>query len=286
MGTSKKDQESAASSPTPDSESAATQPPKAEAAAASPPEIEPSASPAIATDLPRIEAPKLDGSTHSEPPPASEGAPQAAATAPKSAGLSRFALLAASIAVVAAIGSFAGSLAAIGVAHLVAGAPNLITADAKGAQQLSARIAAEYSTLKANVDGLSRSANAQFTKLGERLDRAERAQADPAAKIARIAEALDRLEKRGTVLPETTGSIAAPAAAQTADAKTGEKTLEGWVLHEVRRGRAILESRYGGLYEVPAGGFLPGVGRVQEIKRQDGRWVVVTSRGVISSYYQ
>jgi hypothetical protein len=37
------------------------------------------------------------------------------------------------------------------------------------------------------------------------------------------------------------------------------------------------------LIEVEAGETIRGVGRVQEIKRQDGRWVVITSRGLIVS---
>jgi hypothetical protein len=31
------------------------------------------------------------------------------------------------------------------------------------------------------------------------------------------------------------------------------------------------------------GDLVPGLGRIQEIKRQDGRWVVVTSRGLVVS---
>ena len=36
-----------------------------------------------------------------------------------------------------------------------------------------------------------------------------------------------------------------------------------------------------GIYEVYAGDFVPGLGRVDAIRRQDGRWVVVTSKGLI-----
>jgi hypothetical protein len=35
------------------------------------------------------------------------------------------------------------------------------------------------------------------------------------------------------------------------------------------------------LIQVMPGDSLPGVGRVESIKRQDGRWVVVTSKGLI-----
>jgi hypothetical protein len=43
-----------------------------------------------------------------------------------------------------------------------------------------------------------------------------------------------------------------------------------------------VEGRYG-VVEIAPGDLVPGLGRIQEIKRQDGRWVVVTSRGLIIS---
>jgi hypothetical protein len=57
-------------------------------------------------------------------------------------------------------------------------------------------------------------------------------------------------------------------------------TVEGWVLRDVNHGAAVIESRRG-IYEVIAGDPVPGLGRVDAIRRQDGRWVVVTSRGLI-----
>jgi hypothetical protein len=57
-------------------------------------------------------------------------------------------------------------------------------------------------------------------------------------------------------------------------------TVEGWVLRDVYDGGAVVEGR-SGTYEVYAGDPIPGVGRVDAIRRQDGRWVVVTSRGLI-----
>ena len=37
----------------------------------------------------------------------------------------------------------------------------------------------------------------------------------------------------------------------------------------------------GGLYEAYPGDPLPGLGRVDAVRYQDGRWVVVTSKGLI-----
>ena len=51
----------------------------------------------------------------------------------------------------------------------------------------------------------------------------------------------------------------------------------GWVLRDVYRGAAILQSRTGGLIEVGPGDVLPGVGRIEAVRRQDGHWVVITA---------
>jgi len=40
---------------------------------------------------------------------------------------------------------------------------------------------------------------------------------------------------------------------------------------------------HGDIYQVVPGGPLPGIGPVEQIKRQDGRWVVVTPKGIIVS---
>ncbi len=59
-------------------------------------------------------------------------------------------------------------------------------------------------------------------------------------------------------------------------------TLDDWVLRDVANGGALIEGRRG-MFEVYAGDPVPGLGRVDAIRRQDGRWVVVTSRGLIVS---
>jgi len=58
--------------------------------------------------------------------------------------------------------------------------------------------------------------------------------------------------------------------------------LEGWSLRDVSRGGAVIEGKHG-FYEVYAGDPVPGLGRVDAIRKQDGRWVVVTTKGLIVS---
>jgi uncharacterized protein (UPF0335 family) len=145
------------------------------------------------------------------------------------------------------------------------------------------------SALKTYVEGAARSANNQFARLADRLDRLERAQTEPNAKLARIAEAVDRLEKErkkvmataiapAAAAPETTGTVpnsrSAPAEA---------KILPNWILHGVRGRHALVENSHGDLFEITGDSSLPGLGRVEGIKRQDGQWVVVTARGLITS---
>jgi hypothetical protein len=263
--------------------------PQAEANASAPPLIE-----AIKGNPPPGAAPKLDAE---EPSPAVEmaaevpsepaeepaGASGRAAAAPPARWL-RFALLAATVALAAALGSIVGSLSASGLAHLwsASGARSGVT-DANALQATKAELA-ELSALKANLDGTARSANSQFAKIADRLDRVERAAIEPATKIARIADTVDRLEKRSAAAPETTGSIANNRPAAPADTKLPDKILQNWVVQNVRGGRALVESRYGGVFFVSAGSVLPGLGRVETIKRQDGQWVVVTARGVITEH--
>jgi hypothetical protein len=255
--------------------------------------------------LPVVWSPKLDAGTGIEdeffdadpasPPPDEEAVygeaakeESSAAAAPAAQPRSwRFALLAATIAIAAAVGSFAGSLTGAGVGRLVPeAAPSANTADAGSILRAVKSELAELSAMKSNLDGSIRNANTQFVAIAERLDRVERAATNPAAQLAHIADAVDRLNKINAT-PETTGSIApmttAPMTTPPAEPKIIDRIVEDWVVQDVRGDRALVEGRNGSLFEVSAGSILPGVGRVEAVKRQDGQWVVVTARGVITS---
>jgi hypothetical protein len=250
--------------------------------------------------LPVVWSPKLDagGGIEDEffdadpapPPPDDEAAygeaakeepsaPAAPAAQPRSW---RFALLAATIAVAAAVGSFVGSLTGAGVGRLMPdAAPSANTADANSILRALKSEVAELTAMKSNLDGSIRNANTQFVAIAERLDRVERAATNPAAQLAHIADAVDRINKINAT-PETTGSIA-PMTTPPAEPKIVDRIVEDWVVQDVHGDRALVEGRNGSLFEVGAGSILPGVGRVEAVKRQDGQWVVVTARGVITS---
>jgi hypothetical protein len=261
---------------------------------------ESSAGPGDSTEhkLPVVWSPKLDAAAGIEdeffdadaPPPNDEAAyDEAAKEEPSPAAVPaaqprswRFALLAATIALAAGVGSFVGSLTGASVGRLVPeAAPSANTADAGSILRAMKSELAELSAMKSNLDGSIRNANTQFVAITERLDRVERAATNPAAQLAHIADAVDRLNKINAT-PETTGSIA-PMTVPPAEPKIVDRIVEDWVVQDVHGDRALVEGRNGSLFEVGAGSILPGVGRVEAVKRQDGQWVVVTARGVITS---
>jgi len=58
--------------------------------------------------------------------------------------------------------------------------------------------------------------------------------------------------------------------------------LPDWSIRETRDGFVYVQG-YGDVYQVVPGAPLPGLGPVEQIKRQDGRWLVVTPKGIIVS---
>jgi len=218
-----------------------------------------------------------------------------------SARASRFAVLAVAVTVAAALGSLAGALAASGfvrpeqpVPAMVATAPR----DTRTVQTAIEQVRAELAALRTGVEAGTRNTNAQFGKITERFDRVERAQAERSAKLAKATEALEKLERRvDAPAKEITGSIpaqpvasapaaapAAPAAAAHAPAPPAQlQPLSGWSVRDVYRGIALLQSARTGMMEVEAGDTVPYLGRIESIRRHEGRWVVVTSKGVITS---
>ncbi len=201
----------------------------------------------------------------------------------------RIAALAAVLAVATVSGGLAG---AISSAALMRGISGGAPAGSHALEVSVARIDADVLALKSGLENNSRMAMS-------RLDRIEKAQAEPAARLAKLSEAVEKLHAAPVPLPApiavavpsgttiATKDITGSDSPQTMPAKPEPKaevgrlpTVEGWVLRDVAYGGALIQSRRG-LYEVYAGDPVPGLGRVDAIRRQDGRWVVVTSRGLI-----
>ncbi|WP_441233961.1 hypothetical protein [Bradyrhizobium sp. 930_D9_N1_4] len=232
-----------------------------------------------------------------------EFAPHVKADEPRETGSKRrLSAMAAVVAIAAGVGAISGALATAGMMHFAAPAPAQV-ADTSALDTSVARIDADVVALKANVEHSSKTGLGQFNRTNDRLDKLEKAQAEPMARIAKLSETVDKLRATPPAAPaqaaaaapakETTGSIApaqvATAAAAPAPAPAAPKTdvgrlptIEGWRLRNAANGGALIEGR-DGLYEVYPGDPIPGIGRVDAIRRQDGRWVVVTSKGLIVS---
>jgi hypothetical protein len=212
-------------------------------------------------------------------------------------GKRRIAALAAVVALAALTGALGGALATAGLTHFASDAA--APADNHALEASIARIDADIQTLKTSIEHTSKLGMSQFNKTSERLDKVEKAQAEAAAKLAKLSETVDKLRATPAPVPvaaaaaapkekEVTGSVTPPATAAAAPAPAAAPkvevgrlpTVEGWILRDVANGGALIEGRQG-VYEVYAGDPVPGLGRVDAIRRQDGRWVVVTSRGLI-----
>jgi hypothetical protein len=213
--------------------------------------------------------------------PGSAAPESAAAASPRSSGR-RFALLAAGLTVAAAVGAVAGSAGIAGVEHFFAtpivathSEPNdevRVLKDTVAQLRTNVRALSDnLVALRTTINASNSAANAQFTKITEAIDRVEHA----------------RVERHVTTLvpsPEPTGSVPASTPGPAIDPKAAAKPpiVEGWALRKVYGAdAALVEGRYG-IVEIGPGDLVPGLGRIQEIKRQqDGHWAVVTSRGLI-----
>jgi len=238
--------------------------------------------------------------------------PTQAARATARAGGRRFALLAAGLTFAAAIGAIAGTAGMAGLEHLFVSAPKAQPAPSVAVRpdgheevrvlketvtQLKSNVKAlsdNVAALRATVNLSTSAANAQLTKIGDALDRGERERAehdrverDRTAERERSERARSEQQQRAAALtpaPEPTGSVpAAQSAAIDPKGATKNPVVEGWSLRKVYGAdSALVEGRYG-VVEIEPGDVVPGLGRIQEIRRQDGRWVVVTSRGLVVS---
>jgi hypothetical protein len=279
---------------------------KAEAAKLEATEVEAPKIEAPKDEVPKAEAPKVDAVKTAEPrfpgkvmimspgDRAGMGAKsEAAAEAPS--GKRRIGAMAAVVALATVAGALGGALATAGVGKLMAGDSTSASAKDSALEATVARIDADIAALKTGLEQTTRTGATQFSKTSDRLDKVEKAQVEPAAKLARLGEAVDKLRtaqasatsaqaKDVTVtgsIPQQVAAAAAPAPAAPPKPEVARMpTVEGWVLRDVANGSALIEGRRG-MYEVFAGDPVPGLGRIDAIRKQDGRWVVVTSKGLI-----
>ena len=172
--------------------------------------------------------------------------------------------LAAWLALVAGLGALFGGAISNGLANH--GRVDVASVEQRQAMQQSIdHLTKQVSALKASLAAATAATHSQIAKISARVDR------DPG--------------------PEVTGSI--PAARVTpvplprpapriAAAVSRPAVVHTWRILRTRGNAIDVEGR-DGIYEVVPGAVLPGLGPVQSIERQGGRWMVVTPKGIIVS---
>ena len=284
-------------------EAVRTEAPKAETpnveAKAEPEKIEPKLEPKPEPKIePKVEAPTLPPAAQLAEPAAIvrlrrrfEPKPEPIAAPSRN---SRFALLAACVAIAASIGAIGGSLgvAKLGAMFNPAREPQVAVVKDNVADEVKAlkdnvvqlrgamkSLSENLVALKTSVTASNTAQNTQIGKIAEVLERVEKAQIEH-RKITTAAAA-------PAAAPETTGSIPQQKSGPTVPMVLGDPPttlkppiLQDFVLRRVYDGAALIEGR-NGIIEVEPGIVAPGLGRIEAIKRQDGRWVVVTARGLI-----
>jgi hypothetical protein len=161
---------------------------------------------------------------------------------------------------------------------------NVVTIeDRKALEQSIAKLTSQVTTLKTGLEAVNKTAHAQIAKVNERADRIERnasaelvtgsisaPQTVPAAAAAAVPVPTPRPAPR----------IAAPEIQQ---APSRPQIVQDWAIREARDGYVYVQGHSGDVFQVVPGAPLPGLGPVESIRRQDGRWVVTTPKGIIVS---
>jgi len=224
--------------------------------------------------LPSVESPSI---SPAEAPAETEAKAEAPAVTPSkpepvAAVLQsryRFGLLAASFVAVAAASGVLGAFA-MSLAPRVDGAAQ----ERQAMQQSLAKLGQDIASLKSDLAASAKTTLAQTARIAD-LD------ASLKAKLARDQASV-------------TGSITAPAtaAAKPAEAAplpppkpkietaSSPSVVDGWSVLGVRRGFVYVRSR-DDVYRVMPGDRLPGLGIVEDVRRDDAGWVVVTRSGLI-----
>lgn len=244
----------------------AEEPPKVEAMAAPvAPAKEPTAMPRAAQIAPEPIAAK---SAPSWLRPGAAKATKPPTSAPATTR-SRFPLLAATVAIAASLGAIAGSFGAAKLAT-----PTAPAAETQTAMRASKESADEIKALKEMVTHL----RASTKTLSDNLGALKLSMSNTSAQLTKVTETLER--RAAAPAPETTGSIQKPVVLGAPPASLQHPVVPGWTLRRVYDGAALIEGREG-IIEVEPGTTIPGLGRIEDIKKHDGRWAVFTSRGII-----
>lgn len=159
-----------------------------------------------------------------------------------------------------------------------------------------AQLRKQVSGVSENLDGLrtavdqsSKATNDRFGRFAENLDRIERVSSSSTVKLDKLAQAQAQVQAPATAAaqpPSQTmpmmASAAAPEVTGSVPPSTPRKAVKGWSVRQAYEGIAILQGP-NGVIEAVLGQQVPGLGRIEEIRNENGRLVVESSGGVIYS---
>ncbi len=189
----------------------------------------------------------------------------------------RHALLAASVALAAALGAVFG--AATSGSFSRPATIDVAVEENRATQQSVARLTKEITALKAGLETANKSAHSQIAKISERLNR------DGTEITGSIAPPQTTPPAPQTIPPQQQAApLPTPRPAPAAEAPPSPRLsiVADWSIRETHDGYVYVQG-HGDVYQVVPGAPLPGLGPVEQIKRQDGRWLVVTPKGIIVS---
>ncbi len=245
------------------------------------------------TELPTVESPSISPEATAEPATAeplvaaqSEEITKGVADgAPALSSLPRFtlrprhkrhALLVASVALAATLGAIFGAATSGGFSRSTS--VDAALEENKATQKSVATLTKEITALKASLETANKSAHSQIAKISERLNR------DGTDITGSLSPPQTIPSPPQTTSPQQQAApLPMPRPAPSAEASTPRMSIVAdWSIRETRDGYVYVQG-HGEVYQVVPGAPLPGLGPVEQIRRQDGRWLVVTPRGIIVS---
>lgn len=142
---------------------------------------------------------------------------------------------------------------------------------------LSNDLAATHTAL----DSANKTANDRYDHFLQSLERVERGQTTAATHMDHVAAEKPQVARATTVAApsDITGSVRQQLRGSSARRET---TIPGWSVRRAYEGVAVLVGQPG-VIEVVLGQDVPDLGRIEDIRYENGRWLVLTSKGIIRS---
>src|SRR5215475_7300086 len=122
-----------------------------------------------------------------------------------------------------------------------------------------------------------------LTVVRQKLEQLTVAQQQMTQNIASLMQ--QEIKEKQASLPSTPPAASVPSRKneqKVAAPQVPRSILRDWWISHARNG-AVYVQGHGEIYRVVPGTPLPGLGSVEEIKRQNGRWMVMTPKGIIAS---